>query len=74
MLMRGTPPTLDPSELVEVAVLPLFDAQLLTERLRNHGLDASCLEAYNVATLTGNGRVFVPRAQVDEAESIVTAT
>jgi hypothetical protein len=72
---RGTPPARDPEELVEVATLPLFDATLLTEKLRDHGLDATCLESFNVAKSTNaNGRILVPRAQLGEAESIVTAS
>ena len=74
MLTRGTPPTLDPDEFVEFATLPLFDATLLTEKLRDHGLDASCVESFNVATRTNaNGRILVPRRQLDEAQHVVTA-
>ena len=73
VLTRGTPPALDPDEFVELATFPLFDATLLTEQLRNHGLDASCLEAYNIGHADlANGRIFVPRAQLDEARAIVT--
>ena len=77
LLMRGTPASLDRAELVEVATLPPFDATLLTENLRNHGFDATCVktgfkatcaESYDAATRTlGNGRILVPRAQFDEA-------
>ena len=75
MLMRGTPPTFDPDEFVEFATLPLFDATLLTEKLRDHGVDASCTESYNVATRAlANGRVVVPRRQLDEAQQIVTTS
>ena len=75
LLTRGTPPVRDPAELVEIATLPLFEATLLTEKLRAHGLDTSCAESFNVAKSTNaNGRILVPRAQLDEAESIVTAS
>ena len=75
VLNRGTPPARDPEELVEIATLPMFDATLLTEKLRAHGLDATCSESFNVAKSTNaNGRILVPRAQLDEAESIVTAS
>jgi hypothetical protein len=74
MLTRGTPPPLDPNELVEFATLPLFEATLLTEKLRSHGLDASCAESFNVATsTTANGRVLLPRGQLDEARRVDTA-
>ena len=75
MLTRGTPPVHDPDEFVEIATLPLFEATLLTEKLRAHGLDASCSESFNVAKSTNaNGRILVPRRQLEEAELIVTAT
>ncbi|MEO8696294.1 MAG: hypothetical protein ABI658_22450 [Acidimicrobiales bacterium] len=55
--------------------LPLFDATLLTESLRNHGVAASCTETYNVATRSlASGRVTVPRHQLDEAQQVATAT
>ncbi|MEO5842803.1 MAG: hypothetical protein ABIQ73_22350 [Acidimicrobiales bacterium] len=74
VLTRGTPPALDPDEFVEFVTLPLFDATLLTEKLRSHGLDASCTEAYNIATRTlANGRILLPRRQLDEAELIAAA-
>ena len=73
ILTRGTPPALDPDELVEFTSLPLFEATLLAEILRDHGLNASCVEAYNLATSSmGNGRIFLPRAQLDDARQIVT--
>ena len=73
LLTRGTPPTLDPDEFVEFATFPLFEATLITANLRNHGLDASCLEAMNVGDRTlANGRILVPRRQLDEAQQIVT--
>ena len=69
--MRGTPPVRDPNELVGFATLPLFDSTLLTERLRSHGLDASCLEAYNIVTRANtDGRILVPRGQLDDAERV----
>jgi hypothetical protein len=72
MLMRGTPPAHDPTELVEVATLPLFDATLLTETLRTHGVGASCLETVSVVTRSiTHGRIMVPRAQFDEARKLV---
>jgi hypothetical protein len=75
LLTRGTPPVLDPSELVEFVTLPLFDATLLTEKLRNQGVDASCAESYNVATRTNaNGRILVPRGQLNDAQKVVTAS
>jgi hypothetical protein len=70
-LMRGTPPTLDPDEFVELAALPLFDATLLTERLRGHGVDASCVESYNVVSrVLSDGRVLVRRRQLAEAHRV----
>ena len=58
------------------ATPPLFDATLLTENLRNHGFDATCVktgfdatfaETYDATRTLGNGRILVPRAQFDEA-------
>ena len=62
---------LDPDELIELATLPLFDASLLTDRLRRHGLDASCIESYNVVSrVLSDGRVVVRRRQLVEAQRV----
>ena len=73
-LTRGAAPVLDPDEFVELAALALFDATLLTERLREHGLDVSCTETYNVATRTlSDGRILVRRAQLADAHRVWAA-
>lgn len=70
-LNRGTPPRLDPHEFVELASIPLFDATLLVERLREHGIEATCVESYNFASRSlSNGRIDVRRSQLADAQRL----
>ena len=68
-LDRGRPPPPpDPDELVEVAVLSLPEAALLTAELTGRGLSARSLPALNLVTRSmTNGAVVVPRHQLAAA-------
>jgi hypothetical protein len=57
---------------VDITALPLFQAKLLVEELRSHGLDALCLESFiEVTSSLTNGRGRVPRGEVAQAEAII---
>jgi hypothetical protein len=75
VLSRGNPPVRDENELVEITVLTLIDATLLTEELRSRGLHAQCEQTFNVATgVLSDGRVLVPRAEFAHAQAIARRT
>ena len=68
---RETARAADPDELVELAQLPLFEATLLAEKLMSHGLEAACIEAWDVATRSlTHGRVFVRRHALADATRV----
>jgi hypothetical protein len=47
LLSRGEPPERDPDELVEIATVPLSQAPVLINGLRDAGFDAHLLEVFN---------------------------
>ncbi len=63
------PPPPDPDELVEVAVLTLAEAAMLTAELEGRGLAARSIPAVNLVTRSmTNGAVAVPRRQLAAAQ------
>ena len=73
LLDRGTPPVRDPTEMVDVITASLFDATLIVERLRSHGIEAQSIEAINLVTrMVTDARVQVPRSQFDEAHRLLS--
>ena len=61
--------------MVYLGTAPLFEAAGLTAYLRAQGINARYLESTNPLTesLT-DGKVFVPRAQLEAAEALMNAT
>jgi hypothetical protein len=47
LLSRGEPPERDPTEFVEIATVPLSQAPVLVNGLRDAGFDAQLLERYS---------------------------
>jgi hypothetical protein len=63
------PPPPDPDERVEVAVLSLPEAAMLTAELEGRGLATRTFPAVNLITRSmTNGAVTVPRRQLAEAQ------
>ena len=68
LLDRGEPADADPSELIEIAVVPLWQAPTLVTGLREVGFDASFAETFNVVTNTlADARILVARRDAPAA-------
>jgi hypothetical protein len=65
----------DERELVYLATASLYEASMLTATLRAKGVDARCVESTNPLTRSlVDGKVFVPRSQLDRAEAVLSDT
>jgi hypothetical protein len=68
LLSRGTPPELDPDELVHVEEVPLAANQITVEALRREGIEAVTAEIFNPAIgAQARADILVPRRQHAEA-------
>jgi hypothetical protein len=52
LLSRGDPPERDPDEFVEIALVPLSQAPVLVNGLRDAGFDTQLLERYSYVNAT----------------------
>jgi hypothetical protein len=74
VLSRGDDePELDGDELVDVEVVPLHLGPITIEVLREAGIEAVSLEAYNAATAQSSTLIRVPRRQHAEATAVLDA-
>jgi len=74
LLSRGEPPDLDPDELVEVGVVHLHEGPMLISRLHDAGIEATGIEAYDIATSVRNRmRIMVRRRDFERAAPVVNA-
>jgi hypothetical protein len=74
VLSRGDDePELDGDELVDVEVVPLHLGPITIEVLREAGIEAVSLEAYNAATAQSSTLIKVPRRQHAEATAVLDA-
>ena len=75
LLSRGEPPDLDADELVEVALVPLYDGPLLIARLDEAGVEASGIESFDVVTNVRNRmRIMVRRRDAETATRLLAAS
>jgi hypothetical protein len=74
LLNRGEAPAVDPEALVEVAVVQLHDGPRLVAELQRQGLEATGIEAFNIATDTRSlMRIMVRHADLATASAIAEA-
>jgi hypothetical protein len=72
LLDRGEVPAADPEALVEVAVVQLHDGPRLVAELQRQGVEATGIEAFNIATDTRSlMRITVRQADLATARAIV---
>ena len=71
LLSRGQAPEPDPNEVVELETTPLADAPIIVEALRQEGVEASSVEAFDPVTAITRARVMVRRADVPAALEVV---
>jgi hypothetical protein len=71
LLSRGEAPELDPDEQVEVGTVLLPQGPLTVEALRDAGIDATMVEAFDAPTATTRARIFVRRRDADAALGVL---
>jgi hypothetical protein len=71
LLSRGEEPERDPDEPVELGVVFLPEGPLTVEALRDAGIEATMLEAFDAPTAQARARIMVPRRQVAAAADIL---
>ena len=75
LLSRGEDPEEDPSELVDLATVPLAVGPLLVARLEDEGITVAPIEAFNLATDTrSHMRIMVRRDQFEAANQVIHST
>jgi hypothetical protein len=75
LLSRGEAPEEDPSELVDLATVPLSVGPLLVARLEDQGITVAPIEAFNLATETrSHMRIMVRRDQFAAASQVIHST
>lgn len=71
-LSRGTPPEVDPDELVELVTVNHSRGPMLAELLREAGIDVATQPAFNAGgRALIDEQIMVPRRQFDEAVEIL---
>ncbi len=70
LLSRGEEPERDPDELVEVGTVSLPEGPLTVESLRDAGIEAGMVEAFDAPTAQARARIMVPRRQVAAATEV----
>jgi hypothetical protein len=71
LLSRGEAPELDPNELVVLETVPAPNGPMLVEALRDAGIEAVAVEAFDAVTARHAVQMKVPRRQVSEATEVL---
>ena len=72
LLSRGETPEEDPAELVDLATVPLAVGPLLVARLKDEGITAAGIEAFNLVSDTrSHMRIMVRRDQFEMATEVI---
>jgi hypothetical protein len=71
LLSRGEAPELDPNELVVLETVPALNGPMLVEALRDAGIEAVAVEAFDAVTARHAVQMTVPRRQVREATEVL---
>ena len=72
LLSRGEVREPDPDEPVEVGMVLLTDGPLTLEALREAGIEATMIEAFDAPTATTRARIMVRRRDADAASAVLT--
>jgi hypothetical protein len=71
LLSRGEAPEPDPDEQVEVGTVLLAQGPLTVEALREAGIGATMVEAFDAPTATTRARILVRRRDADAALGVL---
>ena len=72
LLSRGEVREPDPDEPVEVGMVLLPEGPLTIEALRDAGIEATMIEAFDAPTATTRARIMVRRRDADAASAVLT--
>ena len=72
LLSRGEVREPDPDEPVEVGMVLLPEGPLTIEALRDAGIEATLIEAFDAPTATTRARIMVRRRDADAASAVLT--
>jgi hypothetical protein len=71
LLSRGDEPEHDPDELVDVGTVVFAEGPLTVEALRDAGIEATMLEAFDAPTAVTRARIMVRRRQAAAATEVL---
>jgi hypothetical protein len=71
LLSRGEAPELDPDELVVLETVQAPNGPMMVEALRDAGIEAVAVEAFDAVTARHAVQMKVPRRQVQEATEVL---
>jgi hypothetical protein len=74
LLSRGEVPEADPDEFVDVGTVTVAEGPLTIESLREAGIDATMVEAFDAPTAITRARIMVRRRQAVAASEVLAAT
>ena len=73
LLSRGELPEADPDEFVDVGTVTMAEGPLTIESLRETGIDATMVEAFDAPTAITRARIMVRRRQAAAASEVLAA-
>jgi hypothetical protein len=73
LLSRGEVGEADPDEFVDVGTVSLAEGPLTIESLREAGIDATLVEAFDAPTAMTRARIMVRRRQAVAASEVLAA-
>jgi hypothetical protein len=72
MLSQDSARAVNDDELIELMTVPGFEGPMMVANLRDHGIEATAVDSYNVVTgIASNARVFVRRRDLASAQAVV---
>ncbi|MBN2624582.1 MAG: hypothetical protein JXA83_14485 [Acidimicrobiales bacterium] len=73
LLSRGEVPEADPDAFVDVGTVTMAEGPLTIETLREAGIDATMVEAFDAPTAITRARIMVRRRQAAAASEVLAA-
>lgn len=74
MLSGGSTAQADGDELQELITVPLFEGPMVVSDLQDHGIEATALDSFNLATqVVSDVRILVARRDFDAAQTVLAA-
>ena len=73
LLSRGEVPEADPDEFVDVGTVTIAEGPLTIESLREAGIGATMVEAFDAPTAITRARIMVRRRQAVAASEVLAA-